>query len=238
MPSLGDKRAVITGGSTGIGAAIAKKLSSRGVRSLVLDVVPPQFDVEFEQCDVRDEVCLASIAAGLDGLDILVNNAGVYVRAAVTDTAADELDRVVDINFKGTFFCCKHFLPLLLKQRGCVINISSGLGVAAEPESPAYCSTKAALLMLTKCLAQTYGAQGVRVNAVLPGPIDTPLLRNSLANEAELDLYRRMNPMKFIGQPDDVANVVAFLCSEEARYVTGGFYSVDGGESTSSIYSK
>ena len=111
--------------------------------------------------------------------------------------------------------------------------ISSQLNKCSEDKK-----AKDGVVLLTKCLAQEYASKGIRVNAVLPGPIDTPLLRASLSDDAELEVYRNANPMRTIGEVSDVANIVFFLASNEARYVTGGMYSVDGGESTSSIYSK
>ena len=133
---------------------------------------------------------------------------------------------------------CKHLLPILRKSKGNIINIASSIGIAPEPESPAYCATKAAVIMLTKCMAQQYAKEGIRVNAILPGPIDTPLLRSAFNSEHEIKEYAKANPMKRIGKPEDVANVAAFLASDEASYVTGGLYSVDGGESTSSLHTK
>jgi len=127
---------------------------------------------------------------------------------------------------------------LIRKSKGNIINISSAIGIAPEPGSPAYCATKAAIVMLTKCMAQEYAAGGVRVNVILPGPIDTPLLRRVLSSDEAIHKYAELNPMRKIGKPEDVANVAAFLASDEASYVTGGIYSVDGGESSSSRYSK
>lgn len=170
--------------------------------------------------------------------DILVNNAGIYFQASIEHTSKEELDRILDVNIKGTIFMCKHTLPLLKKNKGTIINISSALGMVPEPESPVYCATKSAVIMLTKCLAQEYASRQVRVNAILPGPIDTPLLRNAFPNAAALHAYGKKNPFRRVGTPAEVANVAVFLASGQASYVTGGLYAVDGGESTSSMYTK
>ena len=198
----------------------------------------PGYKAEFYQVDISDEKQIEKAFRQIRRLDILVNNAGIYFQASVEQTAKEQLDKVTDTNFKGTYLMCKHALPLLKKSKGNIINISSGLGIVPEPESPAYCSTKVAIIMLTECIAQECAGQGVRANAILPGPIDTPLLRNAVSSQKELDEYAKMNPMKRIGKPEEVANVAVFLASDEASYVTGGLYSVDGGESTSSLYSK
>ena len=186
MSSLQNKRAIVTGGAKGIGKAVVHRLQHEGASVLALDIVEPEYDVEFRKCDVRSEQALEEISANETRVDILVNNAGVYLRAAVVETSGEDLDRIIDTNLKGPYLCCKHFLPVV-SPGGCVINIASGLGLVPEPESPAYCSTKAGLVMLTKCLAQEYAPKGIRVNAVLPGPIDTPMLRSSLTSEEELE---------------------------------------------------
>lgn len=235
---LAKKIVLITGGSKGIGKAIAQRFIREGAKVIIFDITKPDYEVEFHQVDISNEEQIEKAFHQIKQLDILVNNAGIYFQASIEKTSKEQLDGVVDINLKGNYLMCKHALPLIRESSGNIINISSGLGIVPEPESPAYCSTKAAIIMLTKCMAQKYALEGMRVNAVLPGPIDTPLLRNAFSSQKELDEYRKMNPMKRIGKPEEVANVVVFLASDEASYVTGGLYSVDGGESTSSIYSK
>lgn len=235
---LAKKTALVTGGSKGIGKAIAQKFMKEGAKVIVFDIQKPDYKVEFHQVDISKEEQIKKAFSKIDKLDILVNNAGIYFQALVEKTAKEQLDKIVDVNFKGTYLMCKYALALIKKSKGNIINISSGLGVVPEPESPAYCSTKAAIIMFTKCMAQEYAIQGIRVNAILPGPIDTPLLRNALSSQKELNEYTKLNPMRRIGKPEEVANVAVFLASDEASYVTGGLYSVDGGESTSSLYSK
>ncbi|MEA2003771.1 MAG: SDR family oxidoreductase [archaeon] len=235
---LAKKTALITGGAKGIGKAISQRFAKEGAKIIVFDTEKPDYEVDFYQVDISKDDQVEKAFHQIKKLDILVNNAGIYIQANVENTSKEQLDKITDINFKGTFLVSKYALPLIKKSKGSIINISSGIGVVPEPESPAYSSTKAAILMLTKCMAQEYANGEIRINAILPGPIDTPLLRNAFSSQKELDDYRKLNPMKRIGKPEDVANVAVFLASNEANYVTGGMYSVDGGESTSSLYSK
>ena len=232
------KTVVITGGSSGIGAATADLFYSEGYNVIVFDLNPCDGRFTYFNVDIRNEDLIENAVSKIDTIDVLVNCAGVYYLRFVTDMPKNELDDIIDTNIKGTFLVSKHCLPKLKESNGNIVNISSGLGMVPELSSPAYCATKAAIIMLTKCMAQEYASIPVRVNCVLPGPIDTPLLRSSFSTEEEYEEYRIINPMKKIGTPDDVAQIIYFLASDKAKYVTGGLYSVDGGESTSSAYSK
>ncbi len=235
---LNNKIAIITGGSNGIGKAISKRFLSEGANVIVFDIKKPDYDIQFIQVDIKDENQIKQAFLQIKKLDILVNNAGIYFKSSVEDTKSNELDQIINTNLRGTYLMSKYALPLLKKSHGSIVNISSGLGIVPEPESPAYCATKAAIIMLTKCMSQEYTKNHIRTNVILPGPIDTSLLRNTFKSEEKLKEYILLNPMKKIGTPDDVANVALFLVSDEARYVNGGMYSVDGGESVSSLYSK
>lgn len=235
---LENKTALVTGGSRGIGKAIVERFQKEGAKVIVFDIEKPAYDAEFFQVDITDEDQIKKAVSQIEKLDILVNNAGIYFQESVENTDKKELDRIVDINFKGTYLMCKHCLPLIKKAKGSIINISSSIGIVPELTSPAYCSTKAAVIMLTKCLSQEYGTWGIRVNTVSPGPIDTPLLRASFRSEEDEIKSGKKNPMRRIGKPEEVANVVLFLASDESSYVNGAVYAVDGGESSSSVYSK
>ncbi|MCH7828351.1 SDR family oxidoreductase [Patescibacteria group bacterium] len=235
---LENKTALITGGSQGIGKAIAGRFIREGAKAIVFDVKKPDYEAEFYQVDIREEEQIKAAFEQIKSLDILVNNAGVYFEEAVESTTKKQLDDIVDTNIKGTYLMCTYGIPLIKNSKGTIINISSGLGLVPDPAAPAYCATKAAITMLTKCMAQEYAAEGVRINAILPGPIDTPMLRSVFASEKEFDDYAKSNPLGKIGKVEDVANVAAFLASDEASYVTGSLYTVDGGESSSSLHSK
>lgn len=232
---LKGKVALITGGSKGIGKAIAQRFISEGAKVIIFGIEKPDYPCTFYNVDVSKEDQIEKAMQNISSLNILVNNAGIYFHASVEDTKLKDLDKIIDINFKGPYLMCKHTLLLLNKSKGVIINIASSIGLVPEPESPAYCSTKAAIIMLTKCMAQQYAFKGLRVNAILPGPIDTPMLRSIFSSEKEFRDYARANK---ICKPEDVANVALFLASNEAKYITGGLYSVDGGEAISSLHTK
>lgn len=232
-----NKSVVVTGGSKGIGRAIAKAFIAEGASVCVFDIEKPSFDVKFYEVDVRSEEQIKASFSTMSSLDILVNNAGIYFQKGIEDVGLDELRNIFSINYNGTFLCAKYGLPLLKKSKGNIVNIASALGIAPEASSPAYCSTKAAVIMLTKCLSLAYANDGIRVNAVLPGVVDTDLLRNSVPDEKERELYAQQRPLKRFGLPIDVANTVLFLASEQASFITGAQYTVDGGESIASFYS-
>jgi len=235
---LKNKTILITGGSKGIGKAIAQRFQKEGSKVIIFDIDKPDYKVEFYEVDISKEEQIKKAIQKIKKLDILINNAGIYFQSSVEKTTKEQLNNIVDVNIKGTYLMCKHSIPLIIENEGNIINISSGLGIVPEPESPAYCSTKAAIIMLTKCLAQKYASKGIRINAILPGPIETPMLTNAFSSKKERDMYKKLNPMKRIGKPEEVVSVVLFLASDEASYVTGGIYSVDGGESSSSLFSK
>ena len=235
---LKNKVALITGGSKGIGKAIAERFIQEGAKIIIFGIEKPNYKAEFYNVDVSNEDQIKKAIKNIEKVDILVNNAGIYFQTPIESTKKEELDRIIDVNLKGGYLMCKHLLPIIRKTKGNIINISSALGVIPEPESAAYCATKAGVIMLTKCMAQQYASEGIRVNCILPGPIDTPLLRSVFSSQQELEEYAKLNPMKKIGKPQDVANVAAFLASDEAGFVTGGLYSVDGGEATSSTYTQ
>lgn len=233
-----NKTAVVTGGSSGMGLAISRRLRQDGMNVIVFDVQPPPEEFSFFPVDIRNDEQIKRALAQIETLDILVNNAGIYFEKYLEDTTNDELDKMVDVNIKGTYLVTRNCMDKIKNARGSIVIIASCLGLVPELTSPLYCATKAGLVMLTKCLAQQYADQGVRVNCVLPGPIDTPLLRKSFSGPEDEARCAGRIPMRRIGQPEDIANMVAFLVSEEAGYVTGGAFPVDGGVSSSSLYSK
>jgi NAD(P)-dependent dehydrogenase (short-subunit alcohol dehydrogenase family) len=228
---------VITGGASGIGRGIAHAFATTGANVVVFDVAAPTDAVRFFSVDVRRETSIRGAAVALERVDVLVNSAGVYWQGPFGTMSAADLDTVVDVNLKGSYLVTKYLLPHLTTSRGCIINIASGLGMAADPLAAAYCATKAGIIMLTRCLALDFKTHGVRVNAILPGPIDTPMLRDAISSDQDLAAYIRLNPMRRIGQPADVAALALFLASDAARYINGGIYAVDGGESVTSAYS-
>lgn len=235
---MAKRTAIITGGASGMGLATAKKLRENGIDVVIFDMQEPPEGFRFFRVDIRDDAQIKEALAEIARVDILINNAGVYFEKYLEDTTNEEIDRMVDTNIKGSYLMTRNAFPKILESRGTVLFIASCLGMVPELTSPLYCTTKAGLVMLTKCLAQEYAGRGVRVNCILPGPIDTPLLQASFSSpEAEAACAARI-PLKRIGKPEDIANMAAFLVSEEAGYITGGIFAVDGGVSSSSMYSR
>lgn len=235
---MAKRTAIITGGASGMGLATAKKLRENGIDVVIFDMQEPPEGFRFFRVDIRDDAQIKEALAEIARVDILINNAGVYFEKYLEDTTNEEIDRMVDTNIKGSYLMTRNAFPKILESQGTVLFIASCLGMVPELTSPLYCTTKAGLVMLTKCLAQEYAGRGVRVNCILPGPIDTPLLQASFSSpEAEAACAARI-PLKRIGKPEDIANMAAFLVSEEAGYITGGIFAVDGGVSSSSMYSR
>ena len=236
--NLKNKVAVVTGGSCGIGEAIATKLKELGAKVIIFDVKEPKDTFDYYKVNITKDDEIKKAVNSLDKVDILVNNAGIYFEKYIEETTDEDIDKMVDVNIKGTFKVTRNLIDKIKKNKGCIVNIASCLGLVPELTSPLYCTTKAGIVMFTKCLAQEYADLGVRVNCVLPGPILTELLETSFKSEEQRVKCANRIPIRRIGTPSEVANVVAFLSSDEASYVTGGIYTVDGGVSTSSIYSK
>lgn len=232
------KVAIVTGGSSGMGLAILKKLKKEGMNVIIFDIQTPPEDFQFYHVDIRDDEQIKSALSNIPKVDILVNNAGIYFEKYLENTTNEEIDKMVDINIKGTYLMTRNTFSKIKEAKGTVVIIASCLGLVPELTSPLYCTTKAGLIMLTKCLAQQYADCGIRVNCVLPGPINTPLLQKSFTDEAAAVRCAERIPLKRIGESEDIANMVAFLVGEEAGYITGGAFPVDGGVSSSSIYSK
>ena len=197
----------------------------------------PIKDVESYIVDIRNEKDIKSALQEIKEIDILINNAGVYDLVDINNGNCDDVDKIVDTNLKGTYLITKNILPLIRKSKGSIVFVSSGIGVNVDPTSPIYCATKAGINMLAKCLALSESKYGVKVNTVLPGPIDTPLIRKSFPNKKDLENYLNLNPNKRLGSPVEVANAILYLSGaldERNNYIVGAFLSVDGGESISS----
>lgn len=232
------KVAVVTGGSSGMGLAIARRLQAQGVEVCILDVQAPPDDFRYFRVDIRKDAEIRGAMEQIPQIDILVNNAGIYFEKYLEDTTNEELDQMVDINIKGTYLVTRNAIEKIKRVKGSIVIIASCLGMVPELTSPLYCTTKAGLIMLTKCLAQQYADCGVRVNCVLPGPINTPLLQKSFLDAESANRCAARVPLKRVGEPEEIASMVAFLIGDEARYITGGAFPVDGGVSSSSMYSK
>lgn len=245
MPDLTSKRAIVTGGASGQGAACATTLKRRGADIVIIDMnaelgvqVADSLGGHFIQGDISDpEFCYAAVdeaAQKLDGLDILVNAAGVMVRRKAVETTEEVYRRVVRVNLDGTFFLAQAAIRVMVKGGGgSIVNFSSIWGLNAGANAAAYSASKGGVSVLTRALALDHGKDGIRVNAILPGDVDTPLLRASgrehpLSDDEVAEMGASI-PLGRVGLPEEIANTVAFLVSDEASYITGVLLPVDGG---------
>ena len=244
---LEEKTAIITGGGGGIGRSTAIRFAKEGARVAVADI-----DVSigeetvslikrdggeaiFIKTDVTESEQLKALidttTSTFGALHILFNNAGVgnsEVRSI--DLTEEEWDRVIDINLKGVFLGIKYAIPELIKaEGGAIINTSSLLGLKGQKYMSAYNASKAGVVTLTQNAALEYGKYNIRVNAIAPGVIDTPIIDQWKQNERKWPIISRANALGRIGTPDEVANAVLFLASDEASFITGTTLSVDGG---------
>ena len=245
---LAGKVAIVTGSSSGIGQAIAVRYAQDGANIVVDYRSHPDGANETKaavekagqkavvvQADVSKLADTANLVeqayAQLGGCHILVNNAGVEKGSDFWDVTEQEYDEVLDVNLKGAFFLTQAFVRRLrdLKQPGRVINISSVHEDMVFPHFDTYAATKGAMRMLMRNLAVELGPLGIRVNNIAPGAIDTPINAKMMANKAELDPLLANIPLGRMGKPDEVAALAAFLASEEAGYITGSTYVIDGG---------
>jgi meso-butanediol dehydrogenase/(S,S)-butanediol dehydrogenase/diacetyl reductase len=231
---LDGKVALVSGGASGIGAAVAERFVDEGATVVPCDLTPIDGGVV---CDVRDvDACRAAVAETVTRhgrLDVLANVAGVAAGNRIEAVTPDEWRRVIDINLTGTFLLSQAALPALLETQGTIINMASLAGVHAAPYNAAYCASKGGVVMLTKSMAMELAKTGVRVNAVCPGAVDTPLLGNFvLPEDADFDLLMRsMSPTGQLIDPAEVAAAVAYLASTDAASVNGATLVIDGGAS-------
>ena len=239
---LEGKRALVTGGRGGIGRAICARFEAEGAEVFAGDLSADgtlQGDGAgtFIRLDVTSEPVVAAAMETIgDSLDIVVNAAGIEIEKTIEETSLDDWNRIFAINVTGTFLVSKHALPLLRKGDGAsIINFGSYDGFIADPSLAAYCATKGAVHALTRAMACDHGPEGIRVNAICPGFIDTPMLQSFFEGghggtvEALKDAARDVHPLKTYGTPEDIANLVLWLASDEARYASGQLWVLDGG---------
>jgi meso-butanediol dehydrogenase/(S,S)-butanediol dehydrogenase/diacetyl reductase len=231
MDRFGGKVALVSGAASGIGKAVAERLSAEGAEVVGADVAEVDGGV---RCDVRDpEACASAVATVIERhgkLDVLANVAGVGGSFITKDMPVDDWRRIIDINLTGTFQLTQAALPALLESRGAVVNLASVSGIRATPYNAAYCASKGGVVMFTKSLGLELAKTGVRVNAVCPAGVETPLIANfQLPAGGDESLQARLaNPLGRLLQPAEVAAAVAYLASDDASGITGTTLAIDG----------
>lgn len=228
------KTVIVTGGTRGIGAAVSRVLGAAGWNVIAasnsqqeIDAFEVTDDIAVKQLDVTDSASVKALFSSLNELDALVNCAGILQRGAEYDL--DVFQRVIDVNLTGTMRCCVAAHPLLSGSNGAIVNTASMLSTFGGPLVPAYSASKGGVAQLTKSLAGGWADDGIRVNAIAPGWIETEMTQGLRDSADRSDAILSRTPMKRWGKAEEVGNVVKWLLSDDASFVTGSVYPVDGG---------
>lgn len=246
--NLKGKVVIVTGAKSGIGLATAVRFADEGARVVVADVREASQEASelakrgaeavFVQVDVSNGSQVAALiektVAIFGRLDILVNNAGIEFAKKVTDTTEAEWERLMNVNLKGVFLCSKSAIPVMQRNGGGVIvNVASELGLVGGSEIAAYTASKGGVVQLTKAMAIDHASDGIRVNCIAPGPVSTPLLEEIIKSASNAEQERQSivskTLLKRLARPEEIADVIVFVASDEASYMTGAIVSVDGG---------
>lgn len=234
------KTAVVTGGASGIGAATVELLAREGARVAILDinaecahVVAARTGALAVPCDVSIEeqvqAAINRVASEFGHIDALVNNAGIPARRPVGEMDTETWRQVFEVHVQGAFLCSRCALPHFGPAGGSIVHMSSVTGITGVRSRSAYSSAKGALVALARQMAVDYAGRGIRVNAVCPGFVKTPLIRALLADPERTAKLTRLHPLGRLGEPEDIARAVVFLLSEESAWITGQALAVDGG---------
>ena len=243
---LENKVVLISGGSKGIGATQAKMFAAAGAKVIIGDILDDQgYQVEaeiaesggdcvYQHLDVTSEEDWDSVVKmtveKYGKLDVLVNNAGIGIFAGLEETSEEDWDKLHDVNVKGTWLGIRAAIPeMITNGGGSIINISSGAGIVGRPEMAAYSAAKGAVRSLTKTVAIEYASKGIRCNSVHPAVTETDMGLSLFTNQEQLEFAIANNPMGRIGQPEDIANGILFLASDESSYMNGSELRIDGG---------
>ncbi|EPN1641104.1 SDR family NAD(P)-dependent oxidoreductase [Cronobacter sakazakii] len=243
MNRFQEKVVVVTGAGSGIGAAAARRFAHEGASVVLVGRTKEKLDKVAAMltqgkhlvvpCDVSDaqqvQALAQRVADEFGRVDVLVNNAGVIVQGKIHEITLEDWETLMGTDLNGVFYCLHAFMPGLLKTKGNVINISSVSGLGGGWGMSVYNAAKGAVTNFTRSLAMDYGADGVRVNAICPGFTFTDLTEDMKQDEALLQKFYERIPLQRAGEPEDIADAIAFLASDDARYITGANLPVDGG---------
>ncbi len=236
--SLKGKTAIVTGGGSGIGAAIARALTEQGATVHLLELRADTADVRIHRCDVTDQAAVRRVVdriAERGKIDILINNAGIGFVGKLEDTREEDLDRLYAVNIKGVYNCANACLPYLKQGGGVILNMASIAATVGIAERFAYSMTKGAVLTMTYSIAKDYLAEGIRCNSISPARVHTPFVDDYLAKNypgQEAEMFATLSatqPIGRMGLPEEVAHLAVYLCSDEAAFITGTDFPIDGG---------
>ena len=238
------KKALVTGAAGGIGKSLVKKLRAEGASVAITDITignveaEAHFPGDLSAAQFCDELPRKATDA-LGGLDILINNAGIIRRGKITEATDDDFKSTMAVNIEAPFRLCRSTIPILVKNGGgSIVNIASCWGLSPGPDHPIYIMSKAALASFTQCLGRDHAHQNIRVNAVCPNEVNTPMIRTGfsircLDPERAIKELNETVPLGRIAEPDDISDVILFLASDEARYMCGSLVEVNGGKPVS-----
>ena len=235
------KKALVTGAAGGIGKSLVRKLRAEGASVAITDITIGNVEAEVQipgdlsSAQFCDELPRKATDA-LGGLDILINNAGIIRRGKITEATDDDFKSTMAVNIEAPFRLCRSTIPILAKNGGgSIVNIASCWGLNPGPDHPIYIMSKAALASFTQCLGRDHAHQNIRVNAVCPNEVNTPMIRSGfsirgLNPEKAIKELNETVPLGRIAEPDDISDVILFLASDEARYMCGSLVEVNGGK--------